>query len=386
MTEKHPGTKESGSSPSERKLRAAETAWEQGYSHLGRPGVFQGHGSGHIHESFRVLTDSGGVYLLQKINRGVFSDPEALTANISLVTTRQKAFLERTGCANPERRCLHVQADCSGAPAFLDEAGGYWRVFDFIQGTYTLDQAESAQAAGRAAGAFGRFLVMLADLPPGDLNLTIPGFHDTPARFKALQDAIEKDPADRRRLVEAELKFALERRAESGRLLELQRRGVLPLRVVHNDTKINNVLFDAESGEGICVIDLDTVMPGLAAYDFGDLARTVLSPLAEDDPEPCPGQLRLPFFRALVEGFLDGTGGLLTGAEIAELPFGAWLITLENGVRFLTDYLEGDRYFRVNRPRQNLDRCRNQFSLAAEIERNLPAMAGIVREVLAGNN
>ena len=357
----------------------------EGYALTDRLIDLRRHGRGHIHDTFKVSTKARSgqkLYLLQRINQTVFRDPAALMHNIRLVTEHQRAFLRKNNHPDLDRRFLNLVPTAAGDSFYFDGNGQYWRIYQFITGTRTLNLAESPALAREAARAFAQFQAMLADLPPQDLNVTIPGFHHTAARFDKLMQAYEEDFCRRARLVAAEMDFVLVRRAKLSRLLDLERRGELPKRVIHNDTKLNNLLFAADSDEALCVIDLDTVMPGLAPYDFGDLARTVLSPLAEDDANPEGGGVRLPFFRALVRGFLEGGHGLLTPAEIAELPYSAWLITMENGIRFLTDFLQADRYFRISRPHQNLDRCRNQFFLATEIEKNLQAMQEIVEDCL----
>jgi Ser/Thr protein kinase RdoA (MazF antagonist) len=236
---------------------------------------------------------------------------------------------------------------------------------------------ESPQQAFQAARAFGRFQKLLADLPAPRLHDTIPGFHHTPQRFAKLEAAIAADPANRARLAESEIEFALNHKAMAGVLLAAG----LPERVTHNDTKLNNVMLDDKTGEGICVIDLDTVMPGLAPYDFGDIVRTSTSPAKEDERDLSKVQMQFPMFEALARGYLETAAEFLTKAERQLLVLSGKLITFEIGIRFLTDYLEGDSYFKVHREGHNLDRCRTQFKLVESIERQEGAMNKLVEKL-----
>lgn len=339
------------------------------------------YGNGHIHDTFVVACDAGGAaprrYLVQRINHQVFQDVPALMENVQRVTVH----LARKGVAAGRRLALVPAA--AGAFIARDPEGGWWRVYDFIERARSYDRVETPAQAREAARAFGEFQSLLTDLPGGRLRETIPGFHDTRRRFQAFARAQAADRANRAVSARAEIGFALAREADAGVLLGLFAAGRLPERVTHNDTKLNNVLLDAATGRAACVIDLDTVMPGLALYDFGDLVRTATSPAPEDERDLAKVALQPAMFRALAEGYLAAAGGFLTAAERAQLVFAGQLITFEIGLRFLTDYLEGDVYFKTHRPGHNLDRCRAQFALVRSIEAQQDALAGIVAETAA---
>jgi aminoglycoside phosphotransferase (APT) family kinase protein len=259
----------------------------------------------------------------------------------------------------------------------VDAAGNHWRAYLFIERARTYDAVESAEQAFKAARAFGEFQRQLADLPAPRLHDTIPDFHHTPKRFAALEAAIRADAAGRAKLARAEIDFALAHQPMTRVLLEAN----LPERVTHNDTKFNNVMLDEATGEGICVIDLDTVMPGLALYDFGDMVRTTTSPAKEDERDLTKVTMQFPMFEALVRGYLAAAGGFLTPAEKQRLAFSGKLITFEIGIRFLTDYLAGDVYFKVHRDGHNLDRCRTQFKLVESIAQQEDAMNKLVEKL-----
>ena len=326
------------------------------------------YGSGHINETYLVETDAPHRYILQKINRGIFKDVPALMDNILAVTT----YLAQM---DPDpRHVLTLVPELDGLHWAQDGEGEYWRVYEFVTGGICLDRAESAEDFYQSAVAFGRFQTMLADFPAGTLHETIARFHDTPNRYGALHQAMEADSALRRKTVEKELEFALSREQVAGGLMGLLRQGALPLRVTHNDTKLNNVILDEKTRAPLCVIDLDTVMPGLVANDFGDSIRFGASTAAEDEVDLTRVSLSLPLYETYVKGFLGACGERLTRREVETLPLGALLMTLENGVRFLTDYLEGDHYYAIHRPSQNLDRCRTQFQLVRDMELKWDAM------------
>jgi aminoglycoside phosphotransferase (APT) family kinase protein len=259
----------------------------------------------------------------------------------------------------------------------VDAEGNHWRAYRFIDKARTYDAATSTAQAFQAAKAFGQFQHQLADLPAPALHETIPDFHNTPKRFAALEQAIAADVACRATLAKPEIEFALAHRPIVSVLLDAN----LPARVTHNDTKFNNVMLDDATGEGICVIDLDTVMPGLALYDFGDMVRTTTSPAQEDEPDLTKVTMQFPMFEALVRGYLASAGGFLTKEEKQYLAFSGKLITFEIGLRFLTDYLAGDTYFRVHREGHNLDRCRTQFKLVESIEEQEETMNRLVESV-----
>jgi Phosphotransferase enzyme family len=326
---------------------------------------FAPHGNGHINDTFLVtcLDDAVPVrYVLQHINRHVFHDPTAVMQNIERVTTHLAAQV--AGDSGGSRRTLTLVPAKDGRGWYVDAEGETWRAYHFIDGARSHDTAESTQLAFEAARSFGRFQQQLASLPPPRLHETIPNFHHTPRRFAALVKAIEADSCNRAAQARAEIEFALARESMTGVLLAAN----LPERTTHNDTKLNNVLFDDATGEGICVIDLDTVMPGLALYDFGDLVRTTTSPAAEDERDLSKVVIQFQMFESLVRGYLSTAGEFLTEAEKKLLAFSGKLITFEVGIRFLADYLAGDTYFKVHREGHNLDRCRTQFRLVESIE------------------
>jgi len=323
------------------------------------------YGSGHINDTYKVFFREGSAsscHILQRINHNIFKQPASLMENIQRVTAH---IAEQVASeADWKRRVLRLIPARDGRAWYLDDEGNHWRAFHFIQNAHSYDAVESAGQAYQAGSAFGRFQQLLANLPAPRLHDTIPDFHHAPKRFKALEQAIDADVAGRAILAKPEIEFARARESITGVLLEAG----LPERVTHNDTKFNNVLLDDDTGEGICVIDLDTVMPGLAPYDFGDMVRTTTSPAMEDEQDLSKVEMQFPMFEALVRGYLGTAGGFLTKAEKDLLAFSGKLITFELGVRFLTDFLVGDTYFKVHRKGHNLDRCRTQFKLIESIE------------------
>jgi len=328
------------------------------------PGRFlsaEPYGTGHINDTYCVRFDQRGAtvrYIVQRINHNVFKNPVALMDNIQRVTGHLQARV------TDARRALTLIPTHDGQPVHRDQAGNYWRCYIFIENARTYDAVETPQQAFEAAKAFGRFQQMLADLPAPRLNETIPDFHHTPKRFAAFEAALAADSCNRAQSAHPEIECALRHKAITDLLL----RAGLPERTTHNDTKFNNVMLDDVTGEGICVIDLDTVMPGLVLYDFGDQVRTTTSPAKEDERDLTKVRMQMPMFEALVRGYLESAGSFLTEAEISYLPFAGKLITFEIGIRFLTDYLSGDTYFKVHRDGQNLDRCRTQFRLVESLE------------------
>ena len=261
---------------------------------------------------------------------------------------------------------------------YRDARHGFWRTYRFIGNTTSFDRVQSANQAKMAARKFGEFQKDLADLPGPRLNETIRQFHDTPARFRHFLAAIAADAHGRARECAAEIDLALSFEESAGSLVEAQRSGQVPERIIHNDTKLNNLLFDRDNGEPKCVVDLDTVMPGLVLYDFGDMVRTMTSSAAEDATDLSMATMRMEYFDALVEGYFDTAASFLTHEEVALLPLSGLVITVETGLRFLTDHLSGDEYFRVCRPGQNLERCRTQFALAASIAEQMEEMRLII--------
>jgi aminoglycoside phosphotransferase (APT) family kinase protein len=336
------------------------------------------HGTGHINDTFAVTVDAGGKprrYVLQRINDRVFRDVPALMENIGRVTAHTA---RRASGSDAARRALTLVPTRGGAPCFRDGAGDWWRCYQFIEGARTHDLIERPEQAAAAARAFGEFQKLLVDLPGGRLHETIPHFHHTRRRFETFQRVVAADACNRAAMAKSEIEFARARESLVDVLLQLQARGEIPERVTHNDTKLNNVMIDDVTGEALCVIDLDTVMPGLALYDFGDMVRSATNSAAEDEPDTTRVESRLPIFSALVDGYLGSAGAFLNDAEIAHLVISGQLITFEIGLRFLTDYLEGDVYFKTKRPEHNLDRARNQFALVRSQEANRAAMERIV--------
>ena len=322
--------------------------------------------SGHINTTYRAAyaAADGSVrrYILQRINDHVFKDPAAVMRNVTRVTRHiggKVAFGAQTLRLFPAR---------DGTSWTTGPDGGVWRCYNCLEGCVTHDVVETPEQAYQAARAFGAFQELVSDLPAGELAETIPDFHDTRKRFARLLEVAAADPCGRLETARREFEFILAREADAGRLLGLHEAGEIPLRVIHNDTKINNVMVDAATGEAVCVIDLDTVMPGLSLYDFGDLVRSSVSPAAEDETDLSKVEMRMPVFEALVEGFLSTAGGFLNDVEIEHLAFAGKLLTFEVGIRFLTDFLEGDVYFKTHRPGHNLDRCRTQLALVARME------------------
>ncbi|HTB22520.1 MAG TPA: aminoglycoside phosphotransferase family protein [bacterium] len=342
------------------------------------------YGSGHINDTYVAAYGQAGTrvrYIHQRINQGVFRDVPGLMDNIRRVAEHQCARLERVHPGDLSRRVLRPLPAADGRRFFTDPSGACWRTYYFIEGAKTYDVIESDGQAYAAARAFGAFQGALADLPGARLRETIPHFHDSPRRFQTLEEALASDKAGRAAGCARETDFALAQKGKVGRLLELSTAGLLPERVTHNDTKLNNVLLDDATGEGVCVIDLDTVMPGLAAYDFGDMVRTATMPVAEDERDLGKVVVQWGKFEAIARGYLSSAGAFLNRHEKETLAFAGWLMTFEVGIRFLADHLQGDRYFKVRRENHNLDRARTQFALAQDIERKLGKMSAFIAEI-----
>ena len=317
--------------------------------------------SGHINHTWRIETNRRKRYILQRINHHVFRDVEGLMENIRSVTEYIRNHYPNAGAV------LSLVPAVNGE-TFLPYEGEYYRVYENIEDSLCLTKAETAEDFRLSGVAFGRFQRQLADFPAHTLRETIPHFHDTPDRFRHFHDAIERDAAKRADSVRSEISFLLSREEDASMMTSLQASGYLPLRVTHNDTKLSNVLFDAHTRQPLCVIDLDTVMPGLAGNDFGDAIRFGASTAAEDERDLSLVHFSMPMFKVFAEGFLSECGSGLTDEELRTLPWGARLMTMECGMRFLTDYLCGDVYFHTERPGHNLDRCRTQLKLLAEME------------------
>ena len=330
------------------------------------------YGCGHINVTYLVVTESGRRYILQKVNNHIFKDVDGLMENIIAVTAHLRQQI------SDPRRVLTLVSTVDDALYLHHEDGSYWRVYDFVEGSICLQAPESSDDFYQSAVAFGDFQQQLKDFPAHTLHEVIVNFHNTADRYRIFREVLAKDPMGRAASVKEEIEFALAREAEAATLVNLLAEGKLPLRVTHNDTKLNNVMLDDTTRKPLCVIDLDTVMPGLAAYDFGDSIRFGAATAAEDEKDLSKMEMSLELFRTYTEGFLSACPGL-TDLERETLPMGAKLMTLECGVRFLTDYLDGDHYFAVHREGQNLDRCRTQFKLVADMESKWSKMAEIVK-------
>ena len=339
----------------------------------GEPIFCRRYGGGHINDTYLIMDDTARTYILQKINTFVFKDPLCVMRNITAVIDS----LSHT--AQSPRHVLELVQTRDGGLWHLDEANDYWRVYSFITDSVCYQKTDNLSLFYESASTFGAFQKQLADFPVHSLGYTIPGFHDTPTRYRAFREAVNADRCSRAQGAAREIEFALERETRAGALMERHAEGALPLRVTHNDTKLNNVLFDRRTRKGLCVIDLDTVMPGFSVTDFGDSIRFGASTAAEDEPCIDKVSLSLRLFETYAEGFLSACGAYLEPDEIASLCDGAYTITLENGVRFLTDYLCGDEYYRTAYKEHNLIRCRTQFKLVSDMEKAEDAMQAAIR-------
>ena len=337
----------------------------------GTPLRWERYGEGHINQTWLVVTDARR-YILQRLSRAAFADIPGLMENVAAVT----AYLARQ--SEDPRSCLHLVPTTDGSFWVRDAEGEYWRVYDFIEDSLCLQAPETPEDFYQSAVAFGSFQRRLRAFPAETLHETIPNFHNTPDRYRKFRAVLDADPLGRAKTVAPEIAFFLRREEEGGALQRMRESAALPLRVTHNDTKLNNVMLDAKTRRALCVIDLDTVMPGLAAYDFGDSIRFGASTGAEDERDLSRIALDLSLYETFARGFVSACGEM-EEAELLSLPLGAKLMTLECGLRFLTDYLDGDRYFAVARPEHNLDRARTQIRLVEDMERKWETMNAIVR-------
>lgn len=337
----------------------------------GKPVSCRRYGCGHINRTYLVKTDAERRYIFQRINSLVFPDIKGLMENIAAVTGFLAARVEEP------RGSLRLVPALDGAWVWVDGEGESWRVYDFIEDSLCLQQPERPEDLYESAVAFGCFQNQLSDFPADTLHETIKDFHNTPDRYRKFHLALEADALGRAAGVREEIDFALKREAAAGALQALREDGSLPLRVTHNDTKLNNVMLDAKTRKALCVIDLDTVMPGLAAYDFGDSIRFGAATAAEDEKNLDKMGLDMSLYETYARGYLHSCRSL-TALEKETLPLGAKLMTLECGLRFLTDYLEGDRYFAIARPEHNLDRARTQFRLVADMEKKWDRMRALI--------
>lgn len=354
-------------------------------SHFEVDGAFESavpFGNGHINDTFRAVYREGDkrvALVHQRVNHKIFPNPPELMENVDRVLAHLRKKLR--GERDLERRVLTLVPAKGGRPYFKDAEGNFWRTYLAIERARTHEVAKNPREAFEAAKAFGLFQKLLADLPAPRLHDTIPDFHNTPKRFAAFEQAAKKDAEGRAKGARREIDFAMKRKPMTTVLEELRRKGNMPERITHNDTKFNNVVIDDETGEALCVIDLDTVMPGLALHDFGDMVRTTTSPAAEDERDLSKVEMQMPMFEALVQGYLSSAGDFLNEAEKRHLAFAGKLITFEIGLRFLADHLSGDVYFKVHREGHNLDRARTQFKLVESIERQEEEMNRVAEHV-----
>jgi Ser/Thr protein kinase RdoA (MazF antagonist) len=348
-------------------------------------------GNGLINDTFAASFEHNGNqrrYIIQRINHRIFRDPVALMENVDRVCAHLRNRLINEPCDDINRRSLTLVRTHEGQALHCEPANAkqpeptFWRCFHFIEGCTSYDVVDTPDQAYQAARKFGEFQRLVSDLPGTRLIETIPDFHNTPKRFAALQAAIAADPLGRAAQCREEIEFALANESIAHHLLGLHAQGLIPERITHNDTKLSNVLIDDQSGLGMCVVDLDTVMPGLSLYDFGDLIRTCVSPIEEDSRDLASIHVRLPIFQALARGFLEEMAGVLTPTEIANLPFSGKLFTFEVGLRFLADHLLGDQYFAAKRPNHNLHRARNQFQLVRQLNSHQNEMNDFVKSLI----
>lgn len=341
------------------------------------------YGSGHINDTYAVvfqLNDEKNVrYILQKINNQIFHNIEQLMENISGVTSYlRKKIIEQGG--NPERETLNIVPTKEDNLFYIDEGGRYWRAYQFIEDALSYDKVESKADFYESGLAFGNFQRLLSDFGAHTLHETIRDFHNTKKRFQRFKEVVKEDVCNRAKDVEEEIKFILDREADANILVDMLEKGELPLRVTHNDTKLNNVMIDNATREGICVVDLDTVMPGLSINDFGDSIRFGANTALEDETDLSKVSCDLELYEIYVDAFLAGCGGSLTEKEMDMLSMGAKVMTYECGMRFLTDHLEGDVYFKIHRENHNLDRARTQLALVKDMELKWEQMIQIVNE------
>ena len=339
------------------------------------------YGNGHINDTLCVTVSAAQGqrrFIMQRVNRYVFQKPEEVIRNIEQVTEYLRGVIASEG-GDPQRETLTLVRTKDGKTFTYDEDGELWRMYLFIEDTISRDLPDTTELFALSGEAFGRFQRQMGGFPAASLVESIPDFHNTPARYAQLMDAVARNAAGRLGEVEEELAFCRAREKDTHALLDALAAGEIPLRVTHNDTKLNNVLLDAKTGRGVCVIDLDTVMPGLAAYDFGDSIRFGANTAEEDERDLSKVQFSLPMYEAFTRGFLSEAGRVMSRREIELLPMGARLMTLECGMRFLADHLNGDKYFRIHRPGHNLDRARTQFALVRHMEENWDAMLDVVK-------
>lgn len=347
----------------------------------GMPDSAVSYGSGHINDTYLVTCktdDEYKKYILQRINHKIFKKPWELMENVANVTEFLQNKIKEAG-GDPDRETLHVVLLKGGALYREEEDGTYWRMYHFIEGATTYDIVKEPKDFYESALAFGHFQKVLEDYPAKTLFETIPNFHNTVDRFANFKKAVEEDVMRRADEVRKEIQFVLDREEDCHVLCDMLVAGEIPLRVTHNDTKLNNIMIDDKTGKGICIIDLDTVMPGSALYDYGDSIRFGACTGAEDEKDLSKISCDMELFALYTKGYIEGCEGSLTKTEITMMPMGAKLMTLECGMRFLADYLEGDIYYKIHRPEQNLDRARTQFKMVKDMEEKWEKMQEIVQ-------
>ena len=342
------------------------------------------YGSGHINVTYLAVFNNNGKenkYIIQKINPHVFKNIEKLMDNIFAVTSYLRSEIRKAG-GDENRETLHYIKTENGDKFYIDEEGNYYRAYVFVTDSVCYNSADNSEMFRQSGIAFGKFQKLLSDFPADSLYETLPEFHNTKHRYETeFIPAVQENKSGRKDTCSAEIDFVMERKAYCSRLVDLVADGSLPLRVTHNDTKLNNVIFDKDSNKAICVIDLDTVMPGLALYDFGDSIRFGANTAAEDEKDLSKVSISLEYFKAYADGFLSQAGGSLNACEIDNLAFASLLMTFECGMRFLIDYLNGDTYFKTAYPEHNLVRARNQFALVADMEKHMDEMKAIIAEL-----
>lgn len=359
------------------KMEQALSAW----SSIGEVQSAEHFGNGHINDTYLVQTKNQKRYILQRINTRTFQDVEGLMENIHLVTGHIGRKVAQTG-GDVQRESMSLIPSDRGLWYHKDNQGDCWRMFTYIEGSICLQKARNEQDLYECAAAFGKFQRQLEDFDAEQLSETIPHFHDTPKRLRDFEQAVQQDLLGRAQSVQREIEFVCSRKEDCAVMVGMLADGKLPLRVTHNDTKLNNVLLDSTTMQGLCVIDLDTVMPGLAANDFGDTVRFGANDCREDEQDQSRVHFLLPLYQVCVQGFLSQAGPALTEQEILTLPWGARLMTLECGIRFLTDYLQGDTYFKIEREQHNLDRARTQFTLVEQMEQQWQQMLACSEQYL----
>ena len=334
-------------------------------------------GNGHINDTFVVNMKEGHRYILQRINHDIFKKPWEQMDNIENICAFLRKKIEAAG-GDPDRETMNIVKAYDGKNYYQDSIGSYWSAYLFIEGASTYDLPETPEDFYQSGVGYGRFQKLLADYPAETLYETIAGFHDTPKRFERFKEVVALNPMGRAKEVQAEIDFVLAHEADCHVLHDLNKAGKLPLRVTHNDTKLNNIMLDNETRKALCVIDLGTVMPGFLVNDFGESIRFGAATSVEDEPDLSKMNFDIELFDIFAKGFLGECGDIMNECEFDMLPVGSKIMTFENGMRFLTDYLEGDVYYRIHYPEQNLNRCRTQFKLVRDMEENWDAMHKVI--------